>query len=97
MAVLTAWGVYWGLKDDLPQLPDNLESINLSLPTEIYSADGQLIRVLGERHPVPLAEVSPYFQSAIIATEDARFYSHSGLDHISLLRSEEHTSELQSH
>lgn len=86
MIVLITGGIYWGLKDDLPQLPDNLESINLSLPTEIYSADGQLIRVLGERHPVTLAEVSPYFQSAIIATEDSRFYRHSGLDHISLLR-----------
>ena len=34
-------GAYFVLSRDLPQLPDDLEKINLSLPTEIYSADGR--------------------------------------------------------
>ena len=68
------------------QLPDSLEKINLSLPTEIYSSQGNVIKVLGQRHPVPLGEISPRFTEAMIATEDSRFYSHSGVDHIGLTR-----------
>ena len=79
-------GLYWDLKDDLPQLPDSLEKINLSLPTEIYSSEGNVIKVLGQRHPVSLEEISPRFTQAMIATEDSRFYSHSGVDHIGLTR-----------
>lgn len=78
--------VYFSIEKDLPQLPDSLEKINLSLPTEIYSADGERIKVLGERSPVKLAEISPFFLKAIISVEDNRFYSHSGLDHVALLR-----------
>ncbi|MEK9629099.1 MAG: PBP1A family penicillin-binding protein [Nitrospinota bacterium] len=74
------------LSKDLPQLPQSLEHINLSLPTEIYSADGERIKVLGERHPVSFEDISPYFLKAIIAVEDSRFYSHSGIDHRGLIR-----------
>ncbi|MEE8269407.1 MAG: PBP1A family penicillin-binding protein [Nitrospinaceae bacterium] len=83
---LLGLGLYVDLKDDLPQLPDSLEKINLSLPTEIYSSQGNVIKVLGQRHPVPLNEISPRFTEAMIATEDSRFYSHSGVDHIGLTR-----------
>ena len=78
--------LYLDLKDELPQLPDSLEKINLSLPTEIYSSEGNVIKVLGQRHPVPLDEISPRFTQAMIATEDSRFYSHNGVDHIALAR-----------
>ncbi len=83
---LLGLGLYIDLKDDLPQLPDSLEKINLSLPTEIYSSQGNVIKVLGQRHPVPLDEISPRFTEAMIATEDSRFYDHSGVDHIGLTR-----------
>jgi penicillin-binding protein 2D len=83
---LLGFGLYVDLKDDLPQLPDSLEKINLSLPTEIYSSQGNVIKVLGQRHPVALSEISPRFTEAMIATEDSRFYSHSGVDHIGLTR-----------
>ncbi|MEE8259424.1 MAG: PBP1A family penicillin-binding protein [Nitrospinaceae bacterium] len=83
---LLGFGLYIDLKDDLPQLPDSLEKINLSLPTEIYSSQGNVIKVLGQRHPVALDEISPRFTEAMIATEDSRFYSHSGVDHIGLTR-----------
>ncbi len=83
---LLGMGLYIDLKDDLPQLPDSLEKINLSLPTEIYSSQGNVIKVLGQRHPVSLNEISPRFTEAMIATEDSRFYSHGGVDHIGLTR-----------
>ena len=79
-------GAYFALSPDLPQLPDSLRKINLSLPTEIYSADGKRIKVLGQRYPISLEEISPYFIKAIIAVEDSSFYEHKGLDHQALMR-----------
>ncbi len=81
-----AVGIYQMVKDQLPQLPDSLDKIALSLPTEVYSADGEVMKVLGERHPVSLNEVSPHFTKAIVATEDSRFFDHHGIDHIGLVR-----------
>lgn len=86
LMTLGAVGGYAMLNQDLPQLPDKLEKINLSFPTEIYSADGERVAMLGERHLVPLESISPYFLKAIIAVEDANFYNHKGLDHLALLR-----------
>lgn len=79
-------GIYQMVKDQLPQLPDSLDKIALSLPTEVYSADGEVMKVLGERHPISLKDVSPYFTKAIVATEDSRFWNHHGIDHIGLIR-----------
>ncbi len=79
-------GIYQMVKDQLPQLPDSLDKIALSLPTEVYSADGEVMKVLGERHPISLKDVSPYFTKAIVATEDSRFWDHHGIDHIGLVR-----------
>jgi len=78
--------LYVWLNNDLPQLPNNLKQINLSLPTEIYSANGELIKSLGKRHPVGLEDIAPHFLNAIVAVEDSRFYDHSGIDHRGLLR-----------
>ncbi len=86
LMVLAGAGTYFYLSKDLPQLPDNLESINLSLPTEIYSSDGERIQILGERRPVSIEDISPYFLKAIIAVEDSHFYDHHGLDHLGLVR-----------
>ena len=84
--VLVVAGLYFWLSQDLPRLPKNLQHINLSLPTEIYSSDGERIKILGERHPIALEDISPYFTKAIIGVEDSRFYRHSGIDHKGLVR-----------
>jgi penicillin-binding protein 1A len=86
IAGLSAIGLYFALKDELPQLPETLDSLNLSLPTEIYSADGERIQVLGDRFPVSFEDISPHFVKAIIAVEDKNFYKHHGIDHIAQLR-----------
>jgi 1A family penicillin-binding protein len=86
LGFLLVAGLYFWLNQDLPQLPKNLQQINLSLPTEIYSSDGERIKILGERHPIALEDISPYFTKAIIAVEDSRFYGHSGIDHRGLVR-----------
>ena len=38
------------------------------------------------RRPVPLSAISPFLPNAVIASEDARFYSHIGIDFIALGR-----------
>ena len=86
LAVVSGLGVYFVLSKDLPQLPENLAHINLSLPTEIYSSDGERIKILGERRPVSIEDISPHFLNAIISVEDSNFYDHQGLDHIGLAR-----------
>ena len=86
VALFGVVGLYHFVKDQLPQLPDSLDKIALSLPTEVYSADGEVLKVLGDRHPVDLEEVSPLFTQAIIAVEDSRFREHHGVDHIGLAR-----------
>jgi len=84
--IFLVFAMYFKVHKDLPQLPDNLKTIYLKPPTEIYSSDGVLLKVLGERLIVDLDMISPHFQKAVIAVEDARFYQHGGLDHISLIR-----------
>jgi len=86
LGVFVGLGSYFLFSRDLPQLPNDLRKINLSLATEIYSADGERIKVLGQRYPVPLEDISPNFTNAIIAAEDASFYRHKGLDHRALMR-----------
>ena len=51
--------------------------------SEIYSADGKLIgKFFSEnRMPVSYDEVSPDFWTALVDTEDERFYRHHGIDY----------------
>ena len=57
-----------------------------SQASEIYSADGVLIgKYFSEnRTPVKYEEVNPDFFTALIDTEDERFYRHLGIDPIGL-------------
>lgn len=50
--------------------------------SEIYSADGELLgKMFNEnRSIVPYDSIAPVFFDALIATEDARFYKHYGID-----------------
>ena len=71
---------------DLPQLPDNLEKLVLNTQTEFYSNTGKLIATMGEKNRVPLSRISPFFQDALLAAEDADFYTHAGISKPGILR-----------
>jgi len=71
---------------DLPQLPDQLEKLVLNTQTEFYSNTGKLIATMGEKNRVPLARISPHFLQALLAAEDAAFYTHSGISKTGILR-----------
>lgn len=78
--------VFFIIVFSLPQLPDKIQDLSLSSPTEIYSDTGELIIVLSNRMSIKLSQISPYFINAILAMEDAEFYKHHGLNKKGLLR-----------
>ena len=80
-------GLFIGLTRDLPQIR-SLESFSPSAATRIFSSDDVLLAeiFLEKRHPVPLKNIPPYLTSALIATEDRKFYRHSGVDLKAILR-----------
>ncbi|QSX29867.1 PBP1A family penicillin-binding protein [Shewanella cyperi] len=74
----------------LPDLPDvaTLKTVKLQTPLKIYSSDGKLISQFGEKRRIPLKldEVPKPLLQAFLATEDARFYEHSGIDPVGVVR-----------
>ena len=55
--------------------------------TVFYSADGRpWFRLDEQRHDVPLSDIAPDLQHAVIAIEDHRFSYHPGIDPIGLAR-----------
>lgn len=82
--VLTAAYLYLA-----PLLPpaETYRNVQLETPLRIYTSDGRLIDEIGNRrNPVSYEEIPQVLIDAVIATEDARFYSHPGVDLQSLLR-----------
>lgn len=67
---------------------EELENPKISMASEIYSSDGVILGryFVENRSAVPFDSISIHVINALIATEDARFYSHSGIDIEALLR-----------
>jgi len=82
-----ATGVFIGLTRDLPQI-QSLESYSPSGVTRIFSEDQQLLAeiYLEKRDPVPLSAIPENLTAALIATEDRKFYRHSGVDLKAVIR-----------
>lgn len=82
--LLASWGVFG-------ELPDYtvLENPKTNLATEIISSDGKTLGKFylnDNRTPVSYDELPKHLVDALIATEDARFHSHSGIDARGTLR-----------
>lgn len=73
----TAW-------DPLYALPsfEELENPQTNLATEVISIDGKTIGKYAKenRTPIKFKELSTNLVNALVATEDERFYEHSGID-----------------
>lgn len=65
-------------------LPDTMELENprSEVASEAIAADGSVLGryFIENRVPVDFDELSPYIEQALVATEDERYYSHSGID-----------------
>jgi penicillin-binding protein 1A len=73
-----------------PNLPDisDLSDYRPKLPLRVYSTEGTLIGEFGEerRQLTPIGQIPAVMKNAVLAIEDARFYSHGGVDYRGLLR-----------
>jgi penicillin-binding protein 1A len=71
----------FGLFGKMPSVSE-LENPEADLASEIYSSDGILMGkyYTENRSEVKYSEISPNVINALIATEDERFYDHSGID-----------------
>jgi len=73
-----------------PNLPsiEALTDYQPKIPLRVYTADGVLIGEFGEerRSVVRIEEVPVLMKHAILAAEDERFYQHTGVDYLGVLR-----------
>lgn len=84
---LLAGFYYISLLFQLPNIK-HLADYTPPLATRILSADGTLIGTLfkEKRILVPLSELPPHLIQAFIASEDARYFKHRGLDFLGITR-----------
>ncbi len=73
-----------------PNLPEitSLTDYRPKLPMRIFSADGVLLGEFGEerRNFMPIVQIPKVMQEAVLAAEDAKFYQHSGVNYVSVIR-----------
>src|SRR5699024_7165605 len=81
--LLASWGVFGKLPDETA-----LENPEKNLATGIISSDGVTIGKFYKENRTPVAyeDLPPHLVEALIATEDVRFYKHSGIDARGTLR-----------
>ena len=86
LAFVAIWNGWIGY---MPPVEDLQNPIS-RFATQIYSSDGKVIGTWNfnreNRICVPYSNLSPYLVKALVATEDVRFYDHSGIDFIALSR-----------
>lgn len=81
--LLASWGVF----GTMPTF-EELENPETNLATEIISSDGKSLgKYYNEnRTPVRFEDLPDHLVNALVATEDERFYDHSGIDAKGTLR-----------
>ncbi|MCK5442565.1 MAG: transglycosylase domain-containing protein [Maribacter sp.] len=78
----------WGVFGELPTY-EHLENPETNLATEIISSDGVTLGKLyleDNRTPIKYEDLPENLVNALVATEDARYFSHSGIDARGTLR-----------
>ena len=87
MAISAISITYLILEPDLPNV-ETLRDVQLQVPLRVFSSDGKLLGIFGEKRriPVTIDEIPAQLTSAFIAGEDARFYEHPGVDYQGISR-----------
>src|SRR5512135_609710 len=90
LGVISSAGIYAWLFVDLPSL-DTLYQHAAATSTKIVDRTGKVLYEIADPHrgkhtPVKLSDIPQYCQQATIATEDANYYSHPGVDVVGILR-----------
>lgn len=81
--------INYGVFGKMPSLAQ-LENPSITLASEVYGDDGtsmgKYFLVKGNRSNVQYKDISKHVVNALVATEDERFYDHSGIDGKAALR-----------
>ena len=89
VTALAFTAIWFGWIGYMPPLEDLQNPIS-RYATQVYTADGKVMGTWNlnreNRICVPYSNLSPYLVKALVATEDARFYEHSGIDFYALGR-----------
>lgn len=80
-------GVYLHLTWEIPKI-SSLADYNPPIVTTVYSDDNRIIAEFYKeyRKVVPLSKIPPMLKDAFISAEDSRFYTHKGIDILSIIR-----------
>ena len=87
LMLLFYFSIYFGVFGKMPNT-DELSQLKQSEATQVLSNDGQLIGkyYIFDRQPIKYEQLPQHLIDGLVATEDVRFYDHSGIDARSLLR-----------
>ena len=82
VGAIAAASLYYVVSSKLPDV-QSLRDVELQEPMYVYDSEGKLMAVFGEtrRYPVQMKDVPERLKQAFLATEDARFYEHDGIDY----------------
>ncbi|WP_459995940.1 transglycosylase domain-containing protein [Prevotella dentasini] len=83
---VSVWNGWVGYMPDMEELSNPIDKF----ASQVYSADGKLMGTWNQdnanRVAIDYNGLSPHLVHALVATEDERFYEHSGIDFIALGR-----------
>jgi len=87
LGLITLLVTYLVVAKDLPDV-ETLRDVQLQVPLRVYTQDGKLISVLGEKRRIPtrIDEMPAFLTNAFISGEDARFHIHPGVDYQGISR-----------
>jgi penicillin-binding protein 1A len=87
LAIIAGSSLGYILTTDIPEVR-HLQDWRPAVLTTLYSADGEILHQFGaeKRIVVPLDQIPETFLNALIATEDAHFYTHVGIDPVGITR-----------
>ncbi len=87
LGILVVVLIYNAYSDDLPSF-EQLHNIQPRLITKVYSDDGRLIKEFYRERRILISykDIPESLKSALLATEDRRFYEHWGVDIFSVFR-----------
>jgi penicillin-binding protein 1A len=82
LALIVMFGIYVAMLFPLTPGIEDVKQARAARPTVVLSSDGRELASFeqGLQEKVKLSQISPHVVTALIATEDHRFYEHHGVD-----------------